>query len=147
MTHQAPGAAELQEIGELLARYWPGAKATLRIYLTRVSPWSMAHRDIKVILQEMLRQVRSGAAVKVPLHVRDKAMAFAGAYGTITRTTAADPLTVRRDLRFSEAEDAAIVAAAKQAGVPVTVYIRAAAVKASQVSQVSQQTAQKEGTT
>ena len=125
----APTVAELQAIGEALIKYWPGAKDRLQIY-GGLSSWSMAHRDIKLILKELIGGYREGAAVKVPMHFREKALAFAAMYGVETRSTAAEPLSVKRDIRFTRSEWESYETAASQLNVTVAFFLRAAGNKA-----------------
>lgn len=126
-----PSTGELRTIGEGLIRYWPGARDRLRLYSGGRQPWSMAHRDIKILLRELSDAVRASSATKVPLHFREKALVFAATYGTDTRVVA-EPLTARIQVRFTAADIDAISAAAKADGVDVTSFIRAASVLAAQ---------------
>lgn len=118
-----PSAAEIQAVGEVLAQYWPGARAELKLYLDGRAPWAGALRQIRIILQQVIRDTNRGP--KIPVRKRRDLAVFAATYGTETHgVLGSAPLEVQKTMRFTKEEWDAIEAAAKNRGITVTQFVR-----------------------
>lgn len=130
MPRNTPTAAEIEEIGRLLAKHW-GAKArkALAPWLNGVSPWTTSLRQVRLLLKEVVRDVNRGP--KVPISVRARLTEFGVKYGTETHGVDGDePLEIQKLFRFGRNEWADIERAAAEAGITPTKYVRGAALKA-----------------
>jgi hypothetical protein len=127
----APTADEIRNTGELLAKYWPGARKDLTVFLDNKAPWDGALRTVRGHLKDAIAEVKQGA--KIPISARLALTEFAAQYGTETRSTAGpEPREIRQNVRWSRTEMAAIEAAAEKLGLNPTDFVRNAAMMAAQ---------------
>lgn len=136
MTARAPGPTgkEIERVGEILAQYGGSpARDALALFREGRAPWEGALRAVRTLIKEVFRQPRRGS--KFPISARDALTEFAGKYGTETRSTAAEPLSVRKNLWLSVTDWYAIEKAAAAQGIKPTEFVRNAAVMAAREGQ------------
>lgn len=123
---ETPSAGEIAAVAAVLARYWPGARKSLALYLEGKAPWEGGLRVVKGLLKEAISDANRGP--KIPIGSRQQLLMFAARYGTTTRTVEGTaPLTVKKTVRYTDAEWAVIEAAAAKQGIPTTEFARNAA--------------------
>lgn len=124
-----PSAAEIEAVGRLLLKYRrASAQKALAPFLHGDSPWDQALRRVKELLKDAITDLERGH--KIPIAARNQLNNFAAKYGTTTRTViGAEPLDIRKTLRFGESEWAMYERAAKERNMTPTEFIRYAAAK------------------